>query len=782
MISVPSASNRTSRSFLSCAFLSLALCACSATSTDRDPASGTGSTGEAGGGATGAIDGTPGKPVVDGGSGGLDDGGEAFGPFVVTWTPGDNGLGQLTVKHSAEPDRVLWETALNKPFISAARGVESVDSSRGSFVFQDAIKETCSGQTVESFEINGKVAMLKGQLKSCSLPYTLSFENIDDRQLGFTLALGDRPGAKLNRLTLTYASSRDEGFYGFGAQYTRGAELNMKGKLLPIWSQEQGHGRGLEPITTALRTFAGGAAGDWWTTYTAVPFYLTSTRRGFLLENSEYLEMDFQKDAAVDVRVFSAAMHGRILYGKEPLDIVESFTRYSGRMSPLPAWSQKGAVVRVHGGTDKVRKAVETLIAHKTPIAGVWIEDWAGSRETSFGTRMWWNWDVDRALYPNWPELLAWLNAREIRPMIYFNPFITDASTKPNVTRVLFTEARDSGYLVENADGSPHLVESGGFSGGLIDLTNPDARAWLETIMRGQLDLGVYGWMADFGEALPYECQVASKEDPKTFHNRYTYEWAKFNREVMKNAGREDDGLFFNRSGTSQSPGQAKLFWIGDQIVTWDDYDGFKTVVPALLSAGLSGYALEHTDTGGWLSVSIPLSTFHRSQELLTRWFEVSAFTSFFRTHHTNQPADNHQYDTNEETFKLFSRASHIFAALAPYRAKLMAEASTRGYPLLRHLALHFPDDPRAWDARQEMMLGSELIIAPVVDQGAKEVTAYLPAGKWVHLWSQNVYGSTTGGSEVRVAAPIGEPAVFYRNGSADGAALVKALKARGVM
>ena len=49
---------------------------------------------------------------------------------------------------------------------------------------------------------------------------------------------------------------------------------------------------------------------------------------------------------------------------------------------------------------------------------------------------------------------------------------------------------------------------------------------------------------------------------------------------------------------------------------------------------------------------------------------------------------------------------------------------------------LEFPDDPRSREISDQFMLGPELLIAPVVTEGATSKTLYLPPGAWYHVWS----------------------------------------------
>ena len=380
------------------------------------------------------------------------------------------------------------------------------------------------------------------------------------------------------------------------------------------------------------------------------------------------------------------------------------------------------------------------------------------------------DWELDGDHYPAWDELEERLRDEDVRLMTYVSPFLTDAAGKENHRRNLFVEAASKGYLVENKLGEPYLIRITDFSAALVDLTNPEARAWIKGVIKRELiGNGASGWMADFGEGLPYDAVLHSGEDPRSYHNRYAEEWAEINREAIREAGREGDIVFFNRSGYARSPEHATLFWLGDQLVSWDRYDGIKSAVTGLLSSGLSGYSLNHADIGGYTAIDNPILKYHRSKELLLRWTELAAFTVAFRTHEGNRPEDNHQIYSDRESLEHFSRLAKIYAAWEPYRVQLVNEAAETGLPVVRHPFIHYPDDPDVYDLHYQFMVGSEFMVAPVLDRGEETVTLYLPAGEWVHAWSGRTYGSPEGGVYETVGAPIGEPAVFYKKGSAAG-------------
>ena len=114
-------------------------------------------------------------------------------------------------------------------------------------------------------------------------------------------------------------------------------------------------------------------------------------------------------------------------------------------------------------------------------------------------------------------------------------------------------------------------------------------------------------------------------------------------------------------------------------------------------------------------------------------------------------------------------------AALFDYRKTLFEEAHTQGWPVVRHMVLHYPNDPVAHTLQTQFMLGSELLVAPVLQPGEKTKKVYLPAGNWTHLWSGETNTSETP-RWITISAPVGAPAVFYPAHSQTGHHLRNAL------
>lgn len=715
-----------------------------------------------------------------------------LGEFQLHWSSDGTEEASLRVMHRSDTDRVLWASPPGEPFLRAVDRPYRFRENRGSFrLDRGPLRCRTSRQTVASVRRRGGAVVLSGRLRDpkrpgCGTAYTLRWRPAGRDQLRFSVSLtstrdtgAGRYSADRTRLSLRSRSRVGDRIFGFGEQFTH---LDWNGRRLRVMVQEQGIFRGRQPWSFLTERVAEGASGSPYSTYVSVPFYLTSSERSLLLENTAPSEFDFTaRDRAV-VSVYDDRLRGRILNGRTPLDVIEVFTRYAGRMDPLPDWFHHGAIVGLQGGTEKVRDVWRKLREAGTPLAAVWLQDWVGQRHTSMGSFLWWNWDLHEGHYPDWDGLREDLRREDVRVLGYVNPMLADPSGRGHVERNLHREAQRRGYFVETPAGEPYTTTLTTFPFSLIDLTDSEARRWYRGVVRDQLlGNGFSGWMADFGEGLPTEGIVLEGgQDPRRYHNRYPVEWAKLNRRAIREAGREGEVVFFSRSGYTRSPAASTLFWEGDQLPTWDGRDGLKSALKGLLSGGLSGFSLNHSDIGGYTTVPLVGSWgFTRGEELIKRWMEASAFTAVYRSHEGSHPEANVQVYSNARVRDHFARFAHVFAALADYRRRLMQTAARKGYPLVRHPYLQYPNDPETLDLNDQYMLGSDLLVAPVMNARQRRRRLYLPAGRWTHLWS----GRTREGPRwVTVDAPLGEPPVFYPAESRLGRRLVDALERRGVL
>ncbi len=673
---------------------------------------------------------------------------------------------------------------LESPFLSAAEAIASSKYRMASFSFKEEVIRTCESLLISDMQVKSGEFLITGNLRGnkCDSNFSFSIKPINEKELQFKITFSDQ---SLNRVWLKYGSSTDEKFFGFGEQFS---QSQFKGKKPFLFTEEQGIGRGDQPITTGANVMAG-AGGNEYTSYAPIPHYVTSKNRSVFFENTGYSKFDLTNDASVKVEFWDVnlqgGLKGTIWIGNTPKDLISSYTKKTGRFIPLPDWAY-GTWLGVQGGTTKVTTIVDQAIAAGNPVTALWIQDWCGRRVTNFGDQLKWRWYSDDTLYPDFKNFVKGMNAKNVQVLGYINSFLADTDPKKandDFTNPLLVEAKAKGYLIKNQKGEDYLIQTVGFPAYLIDLTNPAAVKWTkELIKKNMIDVGLSGWMADFGEWLPFDAKMHSGIDAKVYHNQYPVDWARINREAIKEAGKEGKIVFFTRAGYSYSNAHSTLFWEGDQMVSFGKHDGLPSTVVGLTSSGISGYALNHSDIGGYTTISNPLMNYHRPKELLLRWAEMSAFTAVFRTHEGNKPLKNWQVymaknkdgidsRSDEETVAIFAKIGKIHFALKDYIKLLVSEAASTGLPVVRHNFIVEPDDMRLQEKEYQFFLGDDLLVAPVIKPDQDSVSVYLPKGDWIHVWTNQVF---SGNKEISIESPIGKPAAFIRSGGKNEKLLIK--------
>ncbi len=626
------------------------------------------------------------------------------------------------------------------PAFFAGRGHERMDMYRGNFDISDTIPE-------------------RAPLPHTTLDgphFHLRRHAADDIALSFTL----EETATTLHLVLTYAApawnrfwfrletTPDEHVWGGGEQMSY---FNLRTRRFPIWTSEPGVGRDKTSEITFQADRTGRAGGDYWTTNYPQPSFLTSRRTAFHLETTAYTVLDFRAETHHEIETWAAPTRLEFTTAPSFAALVSALSTRFGRPPGLPDWLYNGAIIGLKAGEQSFTR-LEKYREAGAHIAALWCEDWAGIRQTSFGRRLFWDWQFNPARYPNLPARIAELRTQNIRFLGYTSCYLCDDGP-------LFAEADALGLLAKNTAGTTYRVDFGEFSCGIPDFTLPAARDWWVTriLRQNMIEIGLSGWMADFGEYLPIDAVLANG-DAKLLHNAWPTIWAEVNATAARAA--PEPILFWMRAGFTGSSRHSTMLWAGDQCVDFSRHDGMQTVICGALSAGLLGNAYHHSDIGGYTSLFGNV----RTPELIMRWTEMAAFTPLMRTHEGNRPDHNLQVDQDPEVLAHFARFTRIWTALAPYLRHISAEAAATGLPAQRPLFLHHEDDPGTYDIQDHYLYGQDLLVAPVHAANAAEWTVYLPAGTtWTHLWTGTRH---QGGQRITVPAPIGHPPVFHRAGS----------------
>ncbi|RSV17285.1 alpha-glucosidase [Sphingomonas sp. ABOLG] len=656
--------------------------------------------------------------------------------MTVTLRPAESGFDifageALVIRHRADAPAL---------FVGAGRPL--VDMYRGNYFLEDRVDErialreaSVAGDTV-TLSAGGR-ALLTLTLRDDAL----HLEALDPA---------------LNRLWLNMVGAAGERLWGGGEQMSY---VDMAGRRFPMWTSEPGVGRDKSTLLTFQCDRDHRSGGDYWNTNYPQPTYLSSRRYALHVDTTAYSCFDFRDADAPAIEVWEIPARIELFAATRFADLVTQLSTRFGRQPLLPEWAYAGAILGLKDGANSFDR-MEKIIAAGAVVTGLWCEDWVGLRVTSFGKRLFWDWKANEARYPHLRQKIAELNERGIRFLGYVNPYLA-------VDGSLYVEAAEAGYLALKLDADePYLVDFGEFDCGIVDFTNPAAADWFadRVIGREMLDFGLSGWMADFGEYLPTDVRLFDGTDGMLAHNAWPTIWAEVNARAIASRGKTGDALFFMRAGFSGVGAYCPLLWAGDQSVDFTRHDGIGTVIRGALSSGLVGNAYHHSDLGGYTSLYDNV----RTAELLMRWSELSAFSPIMRSHEGNRPDTNLQLDGDAEVLAHFVAMTKVHAALVPYVAELCREAAATGLPLQRPLFLDYEDDAGCWGVETQFAYGRDLIVAPVIEAGAARWSAYLPAGaEWHHVWSGETFA---GGDTVEVAAPIGQPPVFYRTDSAHAA------------
>lgn len=647
-----------------------------------------------------------------------------------------NGLDFLVTKGKD----ILLESSQAHPMVYVGQGTESVEMYRGNFRIEDyvterrplsvtAVKETADGCELDMEGILTIKAVQKG---GC---VTLSFE----------------PKASINRFWFRVRADKEEHCYGCGEQMSY---FNLRGRHFPLWTSEPGVGRDKNTYFTWRYDQDCMGGGDYYNTNYPQPTYISTKHYYLHVDSTAYADFDFRNEDFHELQIWEVPKSIRIDSAPTYVELLEKLSAFFGRQPELPDWVYNGLMIGVQGGSERSFGIVDRSIEKGIPVSGVWCQDWCGKRVTSFGKRLQWDWHFHEEMYPDLPRRIEELHSRNIKFMGYINPYLVNDG-------MLYEEGKQKGVFALKSDGSDYLVDFGEFDCGVVDLTDPKAYDWYkdEVIKKYMLDIGMDGWMADFGEYLPTDDLVLnSGNSPMIEHNHWPALWAKCNYDAVKESGRLGEVVYFMRAGGTGNQKYCTLMWAGDQSVDFSRHDGLCTVICAALSSGMSGCGLNHSDIGGYTSMYDNV----RTKELFLRWAEMAAFTPFMRTHECNRPETNFQYYDDEDCMERLARLVKIYTALAPVLKTLVKENAEKGIPVQRPLFLHNEEDEACYSIQFEYLLGPDILVAPVWKEAQEEWEVYLPEGGWIHLWSGTAYGKGTH----TVPAPIGQPPVFYKKTS----------------
>lgn len=464
--------------------------------------------------------------------------------------------------------------------------------------------------------------------------------------------------------------------------------------------------------------------------YKPIPFWFSNRGYGMFMHTAAPVTMDMGNSYIGANKIFMADedMDFFIFFG-EPKDIISEYTALTGRPELPPLWSFGTWMSRISYFTeDEARDVAAKLTENRIPADVIhldtgWFDvDWQCDYEFS----------PER--FADAAKMVKDLRKQGYHISLWQLPYFVPGNK-------YFPELVEKGLAVRNGRGTLPYEDA------VLDFTNPATVEWYQDKIKKLIGMGVGAIKVDFGEAAPIEGVYHNGRTGWYEHNLYPLRYNKAVADATRDVSGEN--IIWARSAWAGSQ-RYPLHWGGDAATT---NTGMQGTVRAGLSLGLSGFPFWSHDMGGFVT-STP-------ESLYRRWLPVGFLTSHTRAHGA-PPTEPWLYD-NEEFTDYFRRCAEMKYSLMPYIYTQAAESAANGWPMFRAMLLEYPDDPGVWNIDDQYMFGSDILVAPLFEEGF-ERDVYLPGG---HPWHDYQTGAVyaPGWQHIKADGPL-QCIILVRDGA----------------
>lgn len=538
----------------------------------------------------------------------------------------------------------------------------------------------------------------------------------------------------LHKILLNFKSDRTEKLYGLG-QHHNGV-LDQKGCMIELRQRNRD---------------------------IVVPFMISNRGYGFLWNmpglgrfTSSAERTQWEADGAYHMDYW-------VTVGDTPEDILQKYMDATGKPPSFPKWGTGFWQCKLRYRTqDELLSVAREHKKRGLPMSVIVIDYFHWSKQG--------DWDFDYEAWPNPGAMVKELAEMGIKVMVSVWPTVSASSRN-------FDMMDHAGMLIESSTGyalfpfsetkmeGPQYVR-------YYDPFHPEARRFIwEQVKKNYFDRGIDVYWLDACEPdiePPYAENYQYYSGPGTaVTNAYPLVHEMGFYKNMKEAGMEE---VVNLCRSTWAGGQryGAAVWSGDIPST---FGCLRKQIRSGLNMAMSGIPWWTTDIGGFTGGKIDDPEF---RELLVRWFQWGAFSPIFRLHgyryseqydmHNGSGADNEVWSYGNEAYEILTKFLEIREKFRPYLDRQFAVCSEKGGAIMRPLLYDFPGDEKTWDIEDEYMLGSDYLVAPVLEYKERGRQVYFPAGaKWTDLWTGKVY---EGGSEAYINAGLDSIPLFARDGA----------------
>lgn len=526
-------------------------------------------------------------------------------------------------------------------------------------------------------------------------------------------------------------------YYGLGE---KGGDLNKKGCYTENFNTD-------DPETDD----------DSITYYKTIPFYVALKEEatyGIFFDNSFRSYFDMGKE--MGDRIFFGAIGGQIQYyfipGENIKEVVKNYTALTGRMEMPPLWSLGYQQCRFsYFSQEEVRELVKTFEEKDIPLDVVYLDiDYMdGFRVMTFKT-------------PNFDDaagLISDLKEKGIRTIT-----IIDPGVKVDEEYDVFKRGKEGNHFTKKLDGEMFIGAVWPGNSAFPDFSNKDCREWWKSELKKFIsEHGMDGIWNDMNEPCVFNndhktmletCLHNSDNgviEHKEFHNRYGFEMSRCSKEAQEELHPNERGFSMTRA-TYAGGQRYSSVWTGDNMSLWSQ---MRMSISMNANLGISGFSFVGNDVSGFGLDS--------SEELFIRWMEMGPFIPIFRNHSNMYTRRQEPWAFGPRAEKIAKKSIELRYELLPYIYDLYYISHKEGLPIFRPMIMEYEKDMNLLNMREQFMLGENMIVAPVLYEGERSKTLYLPKGSWFNYFTME---KLQGGKWYKLPCELDEILVFVKEGA----------------
>ena len=436
--------------------------------------------------------------------------------------------------------------------------------------------------------------------------------------------------------------------------------------------------------------------------------------------------------------------------------VVDNYTLLTGRPALLPkrALGYQGSSMYYpeleKDSDDAVLNFIDTIKEEGFPIDGFHLSSGYASQN---GKRCFFTWNTERFKDPR--AYFAAMNEKGAQNVPNVKPGILLCHPR-------FDEFNARNVFVKDAEQDTYAVGKWwGGDGAFWDYTSPDGRqAWKDFLTEALIDVGTdsiwddnceYDSLQDKDARCCFDGKGGTIAQLKPIMSTLM---CKMSAEAVVDHNPKARPYIVCRSGSAGIQKYAQT-WCGDNYTSWKT---LRYNIPIITGMGLSGQPNEGADIGGFHGPA-------PDEELFVRWVQNGIFQARFSIH----SASNDNTVTEPWMYRgsagLIRDAILLRYRFTPYLYSAEYEASQTGAPIMRPLVYEFQQDPKVYDESFTFLFGRDILVANVLEPGAKTWKVYLPAGcKW-YDWN-NHFTCYEGGQTIEIPVDITTIPMFLREGA----------------